>query len=63
VLALRSLRHLSAFASNLTVNLEPIYGITLAWLILGENEELSAGFYWGAGLILMAVFVYPFLKR
>ena len=41
LLAVRSLRHLSAFASNLTVNLEPLYGIVLAWLILKENQQLN----------------------
>ncbi len=63
VLALRSLKHLSAFASNLTVNLEPVYGIALAWMILGENEELSNTFYIGVGVILVAVFSYPLLKK
>lgn len=63
VLALRSLKHLSAFASNLTINLEPVYGIALAWLILGENEELTTGFYWGVIIILLAVFSYPLLKK
>jgi drug/metabolite transporter (DMT)-like permease len=63
VLALRSLRHLSAFASNLSINLEPVYGIVLAWLILKENQELSPGFYWGVLLILLAVFSYPLIKR
>ncbi|MEL7119683.1 MAG: EamA family transporter [Bacteroidota bacterium] len=63
ILALRSLRQLSAFASNLTVNLEPVYGIVLAWLILKENEELSIGFYVGVFIILLAIFSYPFLKK
>ncbi len=63
VLAFRSLKQLSAFASNLTVNLEPVYGIALAWLILGEQEELTSGFYWGVVIILIAVFSYPVLKR
>lgn len=63
VLALRALRHLSAFAANLTVNLEPVYGIALAWLILSENEELTPSFYWGVFIILLAVFSYPLLKR
>ena len=62
VLALRSLKYLSAFASNLTVNLEPVYGIILAWLILNENEELNPGFYWGCLIIIAAVFSYPVLK-
>lgn len=63
VLALRSLRHLSAFASNLTINLEPVYGIALAWFILNENQELQPGFYYGVLLILVAVFSYPAIKR
>ncbi|MBI5914358.1 MAG: DMT family transporter [Bacteroidetes bacterium] len=63
VLALRALKHLSAFASNLTVNLEPVYGIFLAWLLLDDRKELSPGFYWGVLLILVVVFSYPFLKK
>ena len=63
VLALRALRHLSAFAANLTVNLEPVYGIALAWVMLNEHKELSPGFYWGVLIILVAVFSYPLLKR
>jgi drug/metabolite transporter (DMT)-like permease len=63
VLALRSMKVLSAFASTLTVNLEPVYGIFLAWIILGEQKELSMRFYWGVALILVVVFSYPFLKK
>jgi drug/metabolite transporter (DMT)-like permease len=63
VLALRSLKHLTAFASTLTVNLEPVYGIFLAILILDDHRELSAGFYWGVLLILAVVFSYPFLDK
>ena len=63
VLALRSLKHLSAFASTLTVNLEPVYGIALAWIILQEHRDLSPGFYWGVLLILVVVFSYPVLNK
>lgn len=63
VLALRAMKHLTAFASNLTVNLEPVYGIFLAWLLLGDQKELSAGFYWGVSLIMVVVFSYPFIKK
>ena len=63
VLALRSLRHLSAFASNLTVNLEPVYGIALAWVLLQEHQELDPGFYRGVLVILGAVFSYPLIRR
>jgi drug/metabolite transporter (DMT)-like permease len=63
VLALRSLHHLSAFASNLTINLEPVYGIILAWLILHNNKDLTPGFYWGGLIIIASVFSYPFLRK
>ncbi|MCB0621027.1 MAG: EamA family transporter [Saprospiraceae bacterium] len=63
VLTLRALQHITAFAANLTINLEPVYGIVLAWLILKENEELSLSFYLGVAIILSSVFSYPFLKR
>lgn len=60
VLSLRALKHLSAFASMLTYNLEPVYGILIAYFFL--NEKLSAGFYLGGLIILGAVFLYPFLQ-
>ena len=63
VLALRALKFLSAFASNLTINLEPVYGIILAWLLLNEDKDLSTGFYWGCVIILLAVFAYPLIKK
>ncbi len=63
VLALRSLHHLSAFASNLTINLEPVYGIILAWLILNDSEDVTLGFYLGGLIIIASVFSYPFFRK
>ncbi len=60
VLSLRSLKYISAFASTLTINLEPVYGIFLAWLILDDAQELSLQFYLGCLLILGAVFFHSF---
>ncbi|WP_036602817.1 DMT family transporter [Olivibacter sitiensis] len=56
------MRELSAFRVALTTNLEPVYGIVLAWIIFGKKEEMSLGFYIGAGIVLAAVFFYPYLK-
>ncbi|NME67123.1 DMT family transporter [Flammeovirga aprica] len=56
-------KSLSAFQVNLTVNLEPIYGIILALLFFGEEETMTPGFYVGAGIILLSVLSYPFLKQ
>ncbi|MCJ8166501.1 DMT family transporter [Pontibacter sp. E15-1] len=57
----RLMQRISAYSMNLTVNLEPVYGIVLAWFIFDEGDKLSDGFYYGAGVILMSVFVYPVL--
>lgn len=63
VLSLTALKNLSAFISNLTMNLEPVYAIVLAWLLLNEDKEVSATFYWGALAIMVVVFSYPFLNK
>ncbi len=57
------MKKISPFAINLTVNLEPVYGIGLAVLIFGKKEAMSPGFYTGAAIILLAVLAYPMLNR
>ena len=59
--AVRLMQKITAYAMNLTVNLEPVYGILLAWFIFDEDKQLSMGFYYGAGVILLSVFIYPVL--
>lgn len=61
--AVKLLRKFSAFAANLIVNLEPVYGIGLAFLIFGNSERMTAGFYGGTLVILVAVLAYPWLSR
>lgn len=63
VITLKALKYVTAFAANLTLSLEPVYGIILAVLILKENKELSLGFYIGSAMILFSVLIYPLLKR
>jgi len=62
-LSLAALRHMSAFAQQLAVNLEPVYAIVLAIALLGEQRELTPAFYAGVAIILAAVFVHPLLGR
>lgn len=57
------MKELTAYAVVLAVNLEPVYGIFLAFLIFGETERMSGGFYIGTLIILLSVFSYPYLKR
>lgn len=62
-LATIALNQLSAFTSNLTINLEPVYGIILGILIFKENQELNAKFYLGTFIILCAIFVNIYSQR
>lgn len=62
VAAVSVMKEISAFRVALASNLEPLYGILLAWLFFGQSEKMSAGFYAGAAIIFGAVFVYPVLK-
>jgi drug/metabolite transporter (DMT)-like permease len=62
-LSLVALRHMSAFAAQLAVNLEPVYAIVLAALLLGEQRELAPMFYLGVAIILGAVLLHPLLSR
>lgn len=62
-LSLVALRHMSAFGVQLAVNLEPVYAIVLAILLLGEQHELTPMFYLGVAIILAAVFVHPLVSR
>ncbi|MCW5580629.1 MAG: DMT family transporter [Luteimonas sp.] len=60
-LSLIALRHMSAFSAQMAVNLEPVYAIALAMLLLAEQRELTPMFYAGVAIILAAVFAHPLL--
>jgi len=63
ILSLHALRHISAFSTQLALNLEPVYAIVIAALWLREYQELTPQFYAGVAVILSAVFVQPLLLR
>ncbi|WP_304232973.1 DMT family transporter [Jiulongibacter sediminis] len=55
---LNLLKKFTAFEMNLAINLEPVYGILMAWVIFKEEELLNVRFYIGAGLILLSLLLY-----
>ena len=57
------LRIFSAFTFTLTLNLEPVYGIIFAFLIFGEKERMTSGFYLGTLVILGSVLIYPLIRK
>ena len=62
-LALVALRRVSAFSMQLITNLEPVYAIVLAIVLLHEQRVLEPRFYLGVAIILAAVFAHPLLSR
>ena len=63
LLSLRALNYISAFSSNLAINLEPVYGIILAIIFLNQHKDFSNSFYLGVLIIMIAVFSFPSLSK
>jgi len=62
-LALVALRHLSAYSVQLVTNLEPVYAVLLAIVLLSEQHDVTPWFYLGVVIIVGAVFLDPLLNR
>jgi drug/metabolite transporter (DMT)-like permease len=52
------MKKLSAYTVVLSINLEPVYGIIMAFFIFGESEYMSEGFYIGTTILISSVFGY-----
>ena len=42
--------------------MEPVYGIVLALLILGDSENMGPKFYYGAAIIILTVLANGIIK-
>ena len=62
IVAMKLMKTISAFTVVLTVNLEPVYGIIMAYFIFGESETMSPKFYVGTLIIVSTVFLNSWLK-
>ena len=63
IASVKVMKHLTPYTIMLTTNMEPVYGIILAFLILGHAEQMNTGFYLGAILILCTVILNGILKN
>jgi drug/metabolite transporter (DMT)-like permease len=57
-LSAKALKRLSAFTVNLTFNMEPVYGIILAFVVFKENQLLSKWFYAGFAIIAASLIIH-----
>ena len=61
--AVELMKRVSVFMIQLTLNLEPVYGIIMAVIIFGQQEKMNLNFYAGTLVILGAVITYPMVKK
>jgi drug/metabolite transporter (DMT)-like permease len=57
------MRELSAFKVALITNLEPVYGIIMAFMFFGDMHTMSLGFWAGALIILSTIFLFPVAQK
>ena len=57
------MRELSAFRVALITNLEPVYGILLAFVFFGDMNKMTTGFWAGALIILSTIFLFPVAQK
>lgn len=63
IASVKIMRVLTPYTVMLTTNLEPVYGILLAWFIFGSEEKMKPMFYVGALIILSTVIANGILKQ
>lgn len=63
IAAVKVMKHLSPYTIMLTINLEPVYGILLAFFIIGDSEKMEPKFYYGALIIILVVIVNGIFKN
>ncbi len=63
IASVKLMAYISPYSVMLTTNMEPVYGIVLAYLVFGDSEHMSSLFYIGALLILTTVIGNGILKR
>jgi len=61
--SVKVMRKLSPYTVMLTTSLEPVYGIILAFFIIGGKEKMSVEFYIGSVLIVITVILNGILKH
>lgn len=62
-LSVEILKQIDPLTVIITNNLELVYGVVFSLILFGESELMSDGFYYGASVLLISVFTYPFFKK
>ena len=57
------MKHITPFSVVLTYNLEPVYGIIIAFIIFPDKERMPVIFYIGSSLIIFTVLLNTIIKN
>ncbi len=60
--SIKLMKYISPFTLILTINLEPVYGIILAFFIFGESEQMSPVFYIASLIMILAIVANGIIK-
>lgn len=60
--SVKLMKYISPFTLILTVNLEPVYGIILAFFIFGESEHMGSVFYIASLVMILAIVANGLIK-
>ncbi|WP_300669308.1 EamA family transporter [Soonwooa sp.] len=60
--SIKLMKYISPFTLILTVNLEPVYGIILAFFIFGASEHMSPIFYIASAVMILSIIVNGLIK-
>ena len=63
IASVKVMKYISPYTVMLTNNLEPVYGMFLAFFLFGESEKMNPLFYVGVVIILTTVIVNGIIKN
>lgn len=63
VVGVKVMEELTPFTVSLTINLEPVYGIILAYLIFDDSERMSPQFYVGTVIIMASLYLNALRRK
>lgn len=57
-----AMKKISAFTANLSMNLEPVYAIIVAFLFFNEGKQVNLSFYVGLFFVVLSVVLQTFIS-
>lgn len=63
MLLTEAFKEISAFTANLSMNLEPIYAIIIAFFFFNESQAVGYSFYFGLSFVIISVLLQTYMAN